>query len=74
MSTTTHPALRTSGSYYMQTRNDQPNIPGFNFGVSNVFVMSGFEAASIIPGTDNFLLSDGSNMLLSDGTKFLIVS
>jgi hypothetical protein len=57
----------------MLSRNDDPNIQNFNFGVDSVFnSQSEYPANALPPSGNAFLLSDGSNFLLSDGSNFLL--
>jgi hypothetical protein len=58
----------------MLSRNDNPNINGFNFGVDSVFnePWSGIAFVPPPPIESDFLLTDGTNFLLTDGTNFLL--
>jgi hypothetical protein len=58
----------------MRSRDDQPNINAFNFGVDSVFNNISVIAADIIPILPNeFLLLDTTNFLLLDGTELLLL-
>lgn len=58
----------------MQSRNDQPNIPDFNFFTDNVLNNLQMIPANTIPILDDyFLVLDGTNFLLLDGTPLLLL-
>lgn len=58
----------------MLARNDQPNIPNFNFAVNNVFnAMNAQTASNLPPSTNSFLLLNGTNFLLLNGSDFLLL-
>jgi hypothetical protein len=58
----------------MLSRNDQPNINGFNFGTDSVLNNIQVMKADIIPVIPNaFLLLDGTDFLLLDGTELLLL-
>jgi hypothetical protein len=58
----------------MLTRNDQPYLDNFNFGVDSVFNNISVEAADVIPILPNqFLLLDTEFFLLLDGTNLLLL-
>lgn len=58
----------------MLSRNDQPNIDGFNFGVDSVFNNINVIKANSIPILPNeFLLLDNTPFRLLDGTDFLLL-
>ena len=60
----------------MQTRNDQPDITNFNFGVDSTFNNVQVIKADIIPILPNaFLLLDSplDFLLLLDGTQMLLL-
>lgn len=58
----------------MLSRNDNPNIPGFNFSTESVFnALMVIPASSAPPITGDFLLLDNSNFLLLDGTDLLLL-
>lgn len=58
----------------MLSRNDNPNIDGFNFSVDSVFYARISEVSSVVPPVENdFLLLDGTNFLLLDNTNFLLL-
>lgn len=63
-------------SFFMQHRNDQPNIDNFNFAVNSVFNNLQVEKANTIPILPNqFLLLDSplDFFLLLDGTDLLLL-
>lgn len=58
----------------MLSRNDQPNINNFNFGVNSVFNNIEVGIADIVPIIPNaFLLLDNSFFFLLDGSQFLLL-
>lgn len=60
----------------MQTRNDQPDINNFNFGVDSVFNNIQVMKADVVPILPNsFLLLDSplDFLLLLDGSQFLLL-
>lgn len=58
----------------MLSRNDNPNIPNFNFGTESVFNNIIEYPASSVPSVPNaFLLLDTTYFLLLDGTNFLLL-
>lgn len=59
--------------FYMLTRNDQPYLSNFNFGMESVSNNVQF-INNVIPGfTSEFLLLDSESFLLLDGTQFLLL-
>jgi len=59
----------------MLTRNDNPNIPNFNFGTDSVFTsIISYPGSSSPPPTEDFLLMDNTNFLLFDGTNLLLLN
>ncbi len=57
----------------MLTRNDQPNIPDYNFATDSVFNNLQMIPANTIPILDDYLLiTDGTNLNLTDGTGMLL--
>jgi hypothetical protein len=57
----------------MQSRNDQPNIPDFNFFTDSVFNNIQMIPANTIPILDDYLLiTDGTNFNITDGTGMLL--
>lgn len=58
----------------MLSRNDQPNISGFNFAVNSVFNSPAVEKANVTPILPNdFLLLDTDFFFLLDGSHFLLL-
>lgn len=58
----------------MQSRNDQPNIYGFNFGIDSVFNNPQVIKSNSTPILPNmFLLLNTMPLLLLDGTNFLLL-
>ncbi len=58
----------------MLTRNDQPYMANFNFGVDSVLNNVPTVMAEIVPILPNqFLLLDGEFFMLLDGSNFLLL-
>jgi len=58
----------------MLSRNDQPNIYNFNFGVDSVFNnVQEMPTTSLPPMNNFFLLLDGTNFHLLDGENLLLL-
>jgi hypothetical protein len=58
----------------MLSREDNPNIPNFNFGTDSVFnSLQEYPANSLPPIGNAFLLLDNTPFLLLDGTNLLLL-
>jgi hypothetical protein len=65
---------QTLGLFYMLTRNDQPYLDSFNFGVDSVFNNVQVTKSDVVPILPNeFLLLDTEFFFLLDGTQFLLL-
>lgn len=58
----------------MLSRNDNPNIGNFNFGVDSVFFAKSTLFNFVPPPESDFILLDGTNfLLLDDGSNFQLL-